>query len=357
MAPGRGFARRFIAGETIEEALGAVSDFHARGLRLTMDYLGESVSSADAAKSASDEYLRILDAMVRAGIERNVSVKLTQLGLDVDRATAVDNMRRILEHGAPHDFFVRIDMEGSPILRSTRGRRRAVAAAVSQLRRGRFSRASSDPKATSAAQPVGRFACGWSGRVPGTQDLGLPGQGDGGRHVRRVDAPAARLRRLSAIATHDPAMIEATKCTLARKGPATIASSSRCCTASGATCRRRWSPKAIGPHLRTVRQAVVPLLHAPSGRAAGEHRLRLESNARGKTERRTRSDFTFRLRRDRLRQRGTELTIRSRVPLHHPLFKSTRTEVTPKAQKHGVYPSHYRDSRFSVARDSLLSWR
>ena len=113
MAPGRGFARRFIAGETIEEALATVSDLPARGLRLTIDYLGESVSSADAAKSASDEYLRILDAMVRAGVERNVSVKLTQLGLDVDRATAVDNMRRMLEYGAPHDFFVRIDMEGS----------------------------------------------------------------------------------------------------------------------------------------------------------------------------------------------------------------------------------------------------
>ena len=105
MAPGRGFARRFIAGETIEEALRTVSDLPARGLRLTIDYLGESVSSADAAKSASDEYLRILDAMVRAGVERNVSVKLTQLGLDVDRANAIDNKRRMLEHGAPHHFF------------------------------------------------------------------------------------------------------------------------------------------------------------------------------------------------------------------------------------------------------------
>ncbi|MGH9383814.1 MAG: proline dehydrogenase family protein, partial [Vicinamibacterales bacterium] len=113
MAPGRGVARRFIAGETVEEAIQTVSDLHARGLRLTLDYLGESVATSEAAKGATDQYLHIVDAMIVAGIERNISVKLTQLGLNVDRATAVDNTRRILEHGAAHDFFVRIDMEGS----------------------------------------------------------------------------------------------------------------------------------------------------------------------------------------------------------------------------------------------------
>ena len=81
---------------------------------LTLDYLGESVATAEEADAATREYIRILGAIVRSGIERNVSLKLTQLGLDVDRATAVDNLRRILEPATEHGFFVRIDMENSP---------------------------------------------------------------------------------------------------------------------------------------------------------------------------------------------------------------------------------------------------
>jgi proline dehydrogenase len=108
-----GFARRFIAGESIIEAIGAVQQLPSRGLHLALDYLGESVSSGAAAAAAAAEYVRIFDAMVNSGIERNVSLKLTQLGLDVDRATAIDNMRRLLEPADQFGFFVRIDMEGS----------------------------------------------------------------------------------------------------------------------------------------------------------------------------------------------------------------------------------------------------
>jgi len=113
MSP-QGFARRFIAGESIEEAVAAVRPMRDRGCHLTLDYLGESVKTAAEADAATREYIRILDTIVESGIERNVSVKLTQLGLDVDRATAVDNLRRILEPATEHEFFVRIDMENSP---------------------------------------------------------------------------------------------------------------------------------------------------------------------------------------------------------------------------------------------------
>ena len=119
MAPGSGFARRFIAGETIDEAVDCVKDLPAKGLNLTLDYLGESVSSAAAASKAANDYLQILAVIVASGIERNISLKLTQLGLDVDKATAVDNMRRILEPADAHGFFVRIDMENSPYTDAT----------------------------------------------------------------------------------------------------------------------------------------------------------------------------------------------------------------------------------------------
>ncbi|MEW6323644.1 MAG: proline dehydrogenase family protein [Acidobacteriota bacterium] len=113
MAKETSFARRFIAGESIEEAVEAVKRIEARGLLLTLDYLGESVATFEEADQATREYRRILDVIVQSGIERNVSLKLTQLGLDVDRATCVDNLRRILEPAAEHGFFVRIDMENS----------------------------------------------------------------------------------------------------------------------------------------------------------------------------------------------------------------------------------------------------
>jgi proline dehydrogenase len=110
----RSFARRFIAGETIDEAIDAARAIQARNLLLTLDLLGESVTTLDQAEAATRDYRRVIDAIVRSGIERNISLKLTQLGLDVDKASAVDNLRKILERTEPTGFFVRIDMENSP---------------------------------------------------------------------------------------------------------------------------------------------------------------------------------------------------------------------------------------------------
>src|SRR5215203_5314195 len=103
------FARRFIAGESVEEAIGAARAIEAAGLLQTLDYLGESVGTLAEADAATRDYLRVIDAITQAGIGRNLSLKLTQLGLDVDRASAVDNLRRILDRA--DGFFVRLDME------------------------------------------------------------------------------------------------------------------------------------------------------------------------------------------------------------------------------------------------------
>ena len=107
------FARRFIAGETTQEAIAAARSIEARRMMITLDYLGERVRTIDEANAATRAYLDVMDRVVEADIGRNLSVKLTQLGLDVDRATCVDNLRRILEPGERHGFFVRIDMESS----------------------------------------------------------------------------------------------------------------------------------------------------------------------------------------------------------------------------------------------------
>jgi len=113
------FARRFIAGESIDEALAAARVVEQAGLHTTLDLLGESVSSAAAAGEATLAYLEVMRKIAEAGVGRNVSLKLTQLGLDIDRATCVDNLRRILDEAAAREFFVRIDMENSPYTERT----------------------------------------------------------------------------------------------------------------------------------------------------------------------------------------------------------------------------------------------
>jgi proline dehydrogenase len=114
-----GFARRFIAGETIDEAIEVARSLEAGGFHLALDYLGESVTTVAKASAAAREYIRLIEVIQAAGIERNISLKLTQLGLSIDRATCVDNLRRILEPAGRHQFFVRIDMENSPYTEAT----------------------------------------------------------------------------------------------------------------------------------------------------------------------------------------------------------------------------------------------
>ncbi|HWW88161.1 MAG TPA: proline dehydrogenase family protein [Vicinamibacterales bacterium] len=113
------FARRFIAGETIPDAIQAAQALHARGLTHTLDLLGERATSLHRADEATREYLRVVDAISGAGIDRNISLKLTQLGLDIDKACTIDNLRKILERAESAGFFVRIDMENSPYTAAT----------------------------------------------------------------------------------------------------------------------------------------------------------------------------------------------------------------------------------------------
>ncbi len=114
-----GFARRFIAGETVNEAIDTARVLQGRGMHVALDYLGESVSTIKAATAASREYVQLIETIVASGIERNISLTLTQLGLTIDKATCVDNLRRILEPAARHQFFVRIDMESSEFTQVT----------------------------------------------------------------------------------------------------------------------------------------------------------------------------------------------------------------------------------------------
>ena len=107
------FASRFVAGETVEEGVSALKELNAGGISASLDLLGESVSSADEAHAARDVYLRTLDRIHGTGANANVSVKLTQMGLDLAEALCVENINAILARAKQYGSFVRIDMEGS----------------------------------------------------------------------------------------------------------------------------------------------------------------------------------------------------------------------------------------------------
>lgn len=109
----RRFASRFVAGETVESAVAALRDLNAAKLSASLDLLGESVQRAEEAIHARDTYLQTLDRIRAAGADANVSVKLTQMGLDIDEASCVANLRAIIGKAKTHGSFVRIDMEQS----------------------------------------------------------------------------------------------------------------------------------------------------------------------------------------------------------------------------------------------------
>jgi proline dehydrogenase len=109
----RRFALRFVAGETLDQAVEAIAALNEKGIVATFDHLGENVSTQDEAIAAADSYIEILNRIKNTGINSNVSLKLTQMGLDVDEELCLRNMRRICERAQELGNFVRIDMESS----------------------------------------------------------------------------------------------------------------------------------------------------------------------------------------------------------------------------------------------------
>lgn len=208
----QGFARRFVAGETPAEAIAAARRIEASGLTQTLDYLGESVATMAEADAAARTYIAILHEVAAAGIGRNVSLKLTQLGLTVDRATCVDNLRRILDPATAHEFFVRIDMEDARYTQVTldvfdtlwqQGYRNAGVVLQSCL-----------PRSVEDARRMNALGA----RVRLVKGAYKEPRGVAYQAKTQVDAAFVEIMRLllregtyPAIATHDPAMLEETK--------------------------------------------------------------------------------------------------------------------------------------------------
>jgi proline dehydrogenase len=115
----RGMSHRFVAGETLDEAVAAARKCNDAGMFVTLDYLGESVSTTADAQKARDAYLQIFDRIAREKLDANVSCKLTQLGLDLSAEFCEGLVLSIAERAAGYDSFLRIDMEGSSCTQRT----------------------------------------------------------------------------------------------------------------------------------------------------------------------------------------------------------------------------------------------
>ena len=109
----RTLSSSFVAGETLDSAVAAVRQLNTAGITATLDCLGESVHSVEEAEAATATATGILDRIAAEKLQANVSVKLTQFGLDVDAARCAANVRRVLDRGKERGTFVRLDMESS----------------------------------------------------------------------------------------------------------------------------------------------------------------------------------------------------------------------------------------------------
>jgi proline dehydrogenase len=107
-------ARTFVAGDTIEDAIKSVKKLNGKGVMATLDILGESVKDRETAEKAVNAYLELLDAIPKSGINSHVSLKLTQMGLDIDTEYCLQNVEKIVARAKERGNFVRIDMEGTP---------------------------------------------------------------------------------------------------------------------------------------------------------------------------------------------------------------------------------------------------
>jgi proline dehydrogenase len=116
---GRRLAERFVAGITVEDAIAACERVNAQGIAVSLDSLGESVAVEQEARAAAEVYHQLLDAIAARGLDANVSLKLSQMGCDIELKLAEEIVGGVVSHAAKVGSFVRIDMEGSAYTEAT----------------------------------------------------------------------------------------------------------------------------------------------------------------------------------------------------------------------------------------------
>jgi proline dehydrogenase len=207
----RRVARRFVAGETLDDAVEAAREVNRRLQLASLDLLGENVSDEAGARRAAEGYLAVFDRIAQERLDANVSLKLTQLGLDLSEDLGLELLEKIVAHATSQGNFVRIDMEGSAYTQRTveiAKRVRAQYTGVGTVMQAYLYRTEKDVQDLLAAGCRLRLCKGAYKEPP---EVAFPKKSE-------VDANYVKLMKMlllsgiyHGIATHDPAMIEATK--------------------------------------------------------------------------------------------------------------------------------------------------
>ncbi|HVS30703.1 MAG TPA: proline dehydrogenase family protein [Thermoanaerobaculia bacterium] len=209
---GRRLSSRFVAGMTVQDALAATARTNAAGMTVSVDNLGENVTNVEEASHSAALYREMLDEIAKRKLQANVSLKLTHMGLDVEEAVSRRIVAGLVSHAGELDNFVRVDMEGSShtqktldIVRELHGRHPGRVGAVIQS----YLIRSEDDVRRLCAEGIRIRLCKGAYKEP----AGIAFQAK-----EDVDASFVRLMKIMlrsgvyhGIATHDPAMIEATK--------------------------------------------------------------------------------------------------------------------------------------------------
>ena len=211
---GRRMSSRFVAGFRIEDALAAATNLNNQGLSVTLDSLGENVTTPAQARQSAQAYHWLLDAIAQSKLDANISLKLTQMGVDLGLDLATGIVSSLVDHAVQANSFVRVDMEGTAYTQATidlvrqlhaKPENRGHVGIVIQA----YLRRSADDVSTLLRDGIRIRLCKGAYQEP--PDLAFPDKKD-------VDASFVALTKVllksgvfHGIATHDPAMIAATK--------------------------------------------------------------------------------------------------------------------------------------------------
>ena len=214
----RRLSSRFIAGETLDDALMVSRRINSEGIAITLDHLGESVTSLEEAAAARDVYLRTLNALIAAGIQGNVSLKLTQFGIDHSTQQCRENVELLVRRASELKEFVRVDMESSEYTDRTLALVRDLHAAygsVGTVIQAYLYRSRKDVELLCDHQIRVRLCKGAYLEPP---DVAYPDKADVDRNYVELMQLLLERGTYPAIATHDERIIEATRAFAARRG-------------------------------------------------------------------------------------------------------------------------------------------
>jgi proline dehydrogenase len=204
-------SRRFVAGEELDDALAAARACNQAGLKVSLDYLGENVASQEDAVRAREMYLGVFDRIAREKLDANVSLKLTQLGLDFGDEFCAQQAEAIVRHAASLGNFVRLDMEGSAYTQRTVDLTRCLrrkSEAVGTVIQSYLHRSEQDIRALVAVGCRIRLCKGAYLEPP---EVAFPRKEDVDNNFVKLMKILLESGIFHAIATHDPRMIDATR--------------------------------------------------------------------------------------------------------------------------------------------------